>query len=112
MNDVLSIVMQHHLYIIPLGLIGFWLLTRWGAEPKRASGRANELTKRSGILSPVAISPQQIQGQGESPGPSSDLKARSDSLALRQAELEQQIAALGSPQAVEPRKRDKRKRNR
>jgi len=109
-NDVLNIAMQHHLYIIPLGLVGFWLLSRWGAEPKRVAGRPNELTKRARVL-PPAGSPEQIHGRSESPGPLSDLMARADSLALRRAELEQQMAALVGPKAVEPRRRDKRKRN-
>lgn len=112
MNDIISIAIQHHFYILPLGVLGMWLLTRWGAEPKRGRAPAKETARRAKVLPPARISPQQGQGRSESPEPLSDLKARSDSLALWRAELEQQIAALDSPKVVESRRRDKRKRNR
>lgn len=92
MNDVLGIAIQHHLYIVPLALAGLWLLSRWGAEPKRKARPPKRDGGRVNVSSRASNPP--TGNRIEQSGALGELKARFDSLALQRDELEQQIVEL------------------
>ncbi len=111
MNDILGIAIQHHLYIFPFAFAGLWLLSRWGAEPKRNTGRGKEAVGRAKVPR-ARDSRQPTKGQDGMPIAHSEMKERFDLLAVQQAQLEQRIAALNRPEAEGSRSGGKRKRKR
>lgn len=93
MNEFLQLAQAHHLYLVPVGLVIYWLVTRWGAKSSRPP---KDWPKGRATPRPSATTAK-IDGKAV------PLEARSAELEERRKALSHEIAALSDAAALSTR---------